>query len=363
MTTLTFDQFRKANVARASKWHPQGIESWSPCDWLAAVTGELVELASLIKMRNRERDHLAGNKFHPTDEMIAKEIADVFTYLDLMAASLGIDMADCIVSKFNEVSERLGFPDRIELPTVTTVAEKTKRLRLYSGLWRFGLPPTNREGQSLSQFIESVDEWIDKTTGGAPIKPSMVDMFFSDEEAKAITAPNAILGDLKFAPAESSSYHYERAPGVHPQAWEPVIAAPAPNPHVREQFHHDDNGSVCAQWNSARGDSYGFSITVSDVLTIYWVQRQSHRHAPPRPACPHATVSRGAVKVGDTVATRYNGRRQVVTITAEKRERVCQSGTVFQVTPKLRTWRDRSNPYDEWPHEWYDAGWFTEIPK
>jgi hypothetical protein len=34
---LTFDAFRKANVARCLKWHPQGIESWSPSDWLTAM--------------------------------------------------------------------------------------------------------------------------------------------------------------------------------------------------------------------------------------------------------------------------------------------------------------------------------------
>lgn len=38
---LTFDAFRAANVARCVKWHPEGIASWSPSDWLTAVTGEL----------------------------------------------------------------------------------------------------------------------------------------------------------------------------------------------------------------------------------------------------------------------------------------------------------------------------------
>lgn len=112
---LTFDEFRDANVKRCLKWHPDGIESWSTSDWLTAITGELGELASLVKMRNRERDGLPGNKFSPTDKMIADEIADVLTYLDLMAAMLSIDLGAAAVSKFNEVSERVGFPDRIDL--------------------------------------------------------------------------------------------------------------------------------------------------------------------------------------------------------------------------------------------------------
>jgi NTP pyrophosphatase (non-canonical NTP hydrolase) len=110
---ITFDMFRSANVARCLKWHPQGINSWSSADWLTAITGELGELASLIKMRNRERDGLPGNKFSPSDKQIADEIADVLTYLDLLSASLGIDLGEAAVNKFNEVSERVGFPDRI----------------------------------------------------------------------------------------------------------------------------------------------------------------------------------------------------------------------------------------------------------
>lgn len=116
MTTtgeLTFAEFRKANVTRCLRWHPAGIESWSPSDWLTAVTGELGELASLLKMRNRERDGLPGNKFSPSDKQVADEIADVLTYLDLLAAALGVDLGPAAASKFNEVSERVGFPDRL----------------------------------------------------------------------------------------------------------------------------------------------------------------------------------------------------------------------------------------------------------
>jgi NTP pyrophosphatase (non-canonical NTP hydrolase) len=112
--SLTFEQFREANVSRCVRWHPEGIESWSPSDWLTAVTGELGELASLLKMRNRERDGLPGNKFSPTDKQIADELADVVTYLDLLAAVLGVDLGRAVVEKFNEVSIRVGFPERLE---------------------------------------------------------------------------------------------------------------------------------------------------------------------------------------------------------------------------------------------------------
>jgi len=112
-TNLTFDKFREANVTRCLKWHPHGINSWSTSDWMVAIMGELGEAASLIKMRNRERDGLRGNKFSPTDEQIAKELADVITYVDLLAASMNIDLARATVDKFNEVSIRNSFPDRL----------------------------------------------------------------------------------------------------------------------------------------------------------------------------------------------------------------------------------------------------------
>ncbi len=118
---LTFDDFRAVNVARCLKWHSAGIDSWSPSDWLTAVTGELGELASLLKMRNRERDGLPGNKFSPTQKQIADELADVLTYLDLLAEVLGVDLGHAAAEKFNEVSARVGFPDRIAVRPNTQV--------------------------------------------------------------------------------------------------------------------------------------------------------------------------------------------------------------------------------------------------
>jgi hypothetical protein len=97
---LTFAHFREANVRRCLRWHPGGINAWSSSDWLVAITGELGELASLIKMRNRERDGLPGNKFSPTQRQIADE-------------ANGIDLGEAVAVKFNEVSQRLGFPENL----------------------------------------------------------------------------------------------------------------------------------------------------------------------------------------------------------------------------------------------------------
>jgi NTP pyrophosphatase (non-canonical NTP hydrolase) len=113
MSKLTFSEFRSVNVARCERWHPQGLNSWSLSDWLTALSGELGELASLIKMLNRERDGLVGNKFMPTSEHLSDEIADVLTYLDLLAAAAGIDLGQAAIDKFNAVSVRNNFPERL----------------------------------------------------------------------------------------------------------------------------------------------------------------------------------------------------------------------------------------------------------
>jgi len=120
LESLTFTCFRLANVARCLRWHPAGLGSWSPSDWCTAVMGELGELASLLKMRNRERDGLVGNKFSPSDQQIADELADVVTYLDLLAAALGVDLGRAVVEKFNAVSARNGFPDRLPVSALVS---------------------------------------------------------------------------------------------------------------------------------------------------------------------------------------------------------------------------------------------------
>lgn len=114
--SLSFDTLRRANVARCLKWHPDGIESWSLSDWLTAVTGEIGELAGDIKCLNRCRDGLPGNKKTEAEirANMPKEIADVIIYLDLLAAREGIDLSAAIRQKFNEVSQRVGFEDRLD---------------------------------------------------------------------------------------------------------------------------------------------------------------------------------------------------------------------------------------------------------
>ena len=82
------------------------------------MTGEVGEACNEIKKLNRLRDGLVGNK--PEDQDIAaiqaklaKELADIFGYLDLLATAADIDLEAAIRAKFNEVSDRVGFPEKL----------------------------------------------------------------------------------------------------------------------------------------------------------------------------------------------------------------------------------------------------------
>lgn len=112
---LMFSELRRANVRRCSKWHPGGVADWSLSDWFTATAGELGEAGNVIKKLNRVRDGLVGNSHTPEQlrDMLGDELADVAIYLDLLAEAAGVNLAAAVVRKFNAVSERNGFPDRL----------------------------------------------------------------------------------------------------------------------------------------------------------------------------------------------------------------------------------------------------------
>lgn len=123
---LTIRQFSALNVKRALHWHNDGLDSWSPAEWGNALAGEVGELCNVLKKLLRHDkgiqqvavEHNPASKQHGTRAALlveaAKEIADSYTYLDLVAARLGLDVQQCVVMKFNEISEREGLPMRFE---------------------------------------------------------------------------------------------------------------------------------------------------------------------------------------------------------------------------------------------------------
>ncbi len=115
---LTFNTLRGANVARLPTFknrkgqlaHAKADGSdWSPAQWLQATVGELGEYANIRK--KFERGDLTEAEFM---REAANELADVQIYLDLLAFRLGIDLGRATMDKFNEVSERIGSPIRID---------------------------------------------------------------------------------------------------------------------------------------------------------------------------------------------------------------------------------------------------------
>ena len=115
---LTFDQVTDANRQRAQRWHPgfPDDDSWTLADWSNAMCGEAGEAANVVKKLRRVEDGLVGRLDAPEMElrvMLGEELADVFLYLDLLATKAGLDLPAAIVRKFNMVSERQDFPERL----------------------------------------------------------------------------------------------------------------------------------------------------------------------------------------------------------------------------------------------------------
>lgn len=110
--SLRFSTLRLANLERLPQFRdrrgnlchsePDGSD-WSPADWMVAVVGEVGELASNLKQVRR--GDVSLEEMRPK---IAKEMADIVIYLDIMAKQYNIYLGAEIIAKFNEVSERVG---------------------------------------------------------------------------------------------------------------------------------------------------------------------------------------------------------------------------------------------------------------
>ena len=108
--SLTFDELRQANIARIPKFknkhgnlaHSKADGSdWSPAQWLQALTGEVGEYANLRK--KFERGDISQAEF---DLEAPDELADIQTYLDILAMQINVDLGKATIKKFNEVSKR-----------------------------------------------------------------------------------------------------------------------------------------------------------------------------------------------------------------------------------------------------------------
>jgi NTP pyrophosphatase (non-canonical NTP hydrolase) len=102
---------RRANLARLPQFKnskgepahstPDGSD-WKLSAWSNAICGELGEAASIIK--KIERGDMTLEDARPA---LAREFADIATYLDITAAQAGVDLGAATILKFNEVSKRV----------------------------------------------------------------------------------------------------------------------------------------------------------------------------------------------------------------------------------------------------------------
>jgi NTP pyrophosphatase (non-canonical NTP hydrolase) len=112
---------RKKNIARALRWHEED-SLWTGADWSNAMGGEAGEAMNVVKKIRRHETGIEGRiasgipSREELIEMLAAELADTVLYADLLAAYYGIDLGRAVIDKFNLVSAKQGFPERLGIP-------------------------------------------------------------------------------------------------------------------------------------------------------------------------------------------------------------------------------------------------------
>lgn len=104
---LSLQSLREAGVRRCEESF-RGLNAWSPLEWAGSMAGEAGEACNLAKKLKRFDEGTNTKKDPQTKEEIisklAAELANTVIYADLLAASVGIDLEQAIIDKFNEVS-------------------------------------------------------------------------------------------------------------------------------------------------------------------------------------------------------------------------------------------------------------------
>lgn len=118
MKTMTLEYMRRINVDRVPySGHGDLENGWNVAEWGCAFAGEAGELCNVLKKINRQAP------FDPDIESLRKEakdeIGDVLAYLDLVAAKLDLNLAECVADKFNDVSRKYDYPQRMHLVSVS----------------------------------------------------------------------------------------------------------------------------------------------------------------------------------------------------------------------------------------------------
>jgi NTP pyrophosphatase (non-canonical NTP hydrolase) len=115
---LDLDKLREVNKRRCGRWHGPETTPWSLADWSNAMCGEAGEAANVVKkIRRIETGTGTATAVDMLDlkAALSDELADTVIYADLVAANAGVNLSQAIVDKFNAVSLRESFPERLQL--------------------------------------------------------------------------------------------------------------------------------------------------------------------------------------------------------------------------------------------------------
>jgi NTP pyrophosphatase (non-canonical NTP hydrolase) len=114
--SLTFRKLREANLARISNdKYVKCQTEWTTAHWLQALVGEIGELANILKKVDRgDYDGMSRVALLALAKDVSYELADIQTYLDILALKLEVDLGAATIEKFNIVSERVGSDVRLE---------------------------------------------------------------------------------------------------------------------------------------------------------------------------------------------------------------------------------------------------------
>lgn len=116
MTGLTINEFASINLQRCDAIPPEGFgghADWRPSQWTNAVAGEAGEGCNWAKKFDRDFPSGEGKEFDDGRfevylQNIAYEMADTIIYALIAIKKLGHDPETLLVTKFNEVSDRIG---------------------------------------------------------------------------------------------------------------------------------------------------------------------------------------------------------------------------------------------------------------
>ncbi len=95
---LTFDALRRANIERFEERF-QPLSETSPSDWGVIFAGEAGAVCTAINKFRQDAGYVRD---------VAVSLVGTVLYADLLAARLGIDLAQAMVRGFNAVSQSLG---------------------------------------------------------------------------------------------------------------------------------------------------------------------------------------------------------------------------------------------------------------